>query len=114
MTETSTRSGRRGRLVRRVGALIAATGLLFTGVLMGGPAIAAAAAAEPEPIAVVQEVVPVMEDALIPIAEPTETTRPLALSVFVVSALTVGAGGIVTARLMAARKPQPAVVESRK
>jgi ABC-type proline/glycine betaine transport system permease subunit len=111
MIETSTRSGRRGRGVRRVGALTAAAGLLLTGVLMGGPAVAAAAA-EPQPVAVVQEAAPISEEAIIPIAETVETAPPLALSAFVISAVTVGAGGIVTARVLASRKRQPAVVRS--
>jgi hypothetical protein len=119
MTDTSTRSSGVRRGLRRAGALTAAAGLLLVGVLMAGPAVAASAA-EPatpvavsevvEPDAIVPEVGPVTDEAIVPIAEETavepiaeviETvTRPLGLTIFVVSALTLGAGAIVAARLI--------------
>ncbi|GAA4177683.1 hypothetical protein [Gryllotalpicola koreensis] len=127
MTETSTRSGGLRRGVRRAGALTAAAGLLLVGVLMAGPAVAAAA--EPvTPVAISETIepelgpvtddtiMPISEEAAIePISEVVETlTRPLGLSIFLASALTLGAGGIAIARVAGQRKQQAARVESRK
>jgi len=112
MTETTTRTGRVGKGLRRAGALTAAAGLLLAGVLMGGPAVAAAAESA-APIAVA-ELAPVSDSIAVPVieegvAEPVEqiveaVTRPVGMSIFLASALTIGAGGIATARVLAHRR----------
>ncbi|AYG02991.1 hypothetical protein [Gryllotalpicola protaetiae] len=125
MTETQTMTRRSGRGIRRAIAALAAVGLAFTAMIAAAPAFAAPAAAAPVavvaeldagyqqamPIAeeimpINEEIVPISEDvAITPIAEVYETlTRPLGLTVFVVSALALGAGGIAIARVTAQRK----------
>jgi len=107
MTENSTRSGGVRRGARRIGALAAATGLLLVGVLMAGPAIAASAAEPAEPI------VPITDQVAVePISETiAELYRPLGLTIFLGSAVTLGAGAIVATRLIAHRS-QAAPVRS--
>lgn len=128
MNDTSMRSGGLRRGLRRAAALAAAAGLLLVGVLMAGPAVAASAAEPAVPPAAtellvppavadeavtdassaateqaVEGIVPVGEEAA---AEPIsavidEVTRPLGLTIFVASAVTLGAGAIVAGRLIA-------------
>jgi hypothetical protein len=107
MTNAVKTQTRRGKGIRRLAAAAAVFGLAITGVAaVGVPAFAAparpAAAAEAY---VPTAVEPAAREPIVTPATPSERGVPgPALSIFFGTALTVGAGGVVTARLLAHRQ----------
>lgn len=116
-TQTSRRSGRTPRSAAVVvGSMFAlaglAVGLLFSGVAAdaAAPAAQAAAAAEAVPAEVAADGLVAVEPVA---AMPSERGVPgVGLSIFFGTALSLGAGGIVTARLVAQRRSRSVPVRA--
>lgn len=121
MTTAPKTQRRRGRGIRRAAAAVAVAGLALTGVAaVGAPAFAAearpaAAAVTPAGMAAEAYAAPEAIEPIMGAAIPSERGVPgVGLSIFFGSALTLGAGGIVTARLLAHRHHRSIAVRARR
>ena len=111
MTTAPTTQRRRGRGFRRAAAAAAVIGMAMTGVAaVSVPAFAA----EARPAAAVEAyATPVAIEYVAPASSSERAAPDLARSVFFGSALALGAGGVVTARLLAHRHHKAVEAEAK-
>ena len=116
MTTAPKTQRRSGLGIRRLAAAAAVVGMAVTGAAaVGVPAFAADArpAAAAEAYSAPEAVEPVAIETVVPPAAPSERGVPgVGLSIFFGTALTLGAGSIVTARLLAHRHHRSIPVRS--